>query len=194
MICWSPQYHYCVAKPLDSTTFVFLWKHNPRPTMKFTANFYYPADSNFGATVHCKYVGHKNYSCISSSVYHSSFTTHPKIYIVSYTAILSRWQPQLCFRCDFIREQIEASNVFAVNFLLKFMAIKWLNSAEITLGFGPKNYVFRCASRKENGLFELVFVKVQCNWLWQGTNWAKKTGRKVESTLKRRLLFCCRQQ
>ena len=84
--------------------------------------------------------------------------------------------------------------LFAVSFLLKFMAIKWLNRAKITLGFGPKNYVFRCASRKENGLFELVFVKVQCNWLWQGTNWVKKTGRKVESTLKRSLLFCCRQQ
>ena len=79
-------------------------------------------------------------------------------------------------------------------FLAQIMAIKWLNRAEITLGFGPKNYVFRCASRKENGLFELVFVKVQCNWLWQGTNWAKKTGRKVESTLKRSLLFYCRQQ
>ena len=65
-----------------STTFVFLWKHNPRPTMKFTANFYYPADSNFWATVHCKYVGHRNYSCILSSVYHSSFTTHPNIYIL----------------------------------------------------------------------------------------------------------------
>ena len=99
-----------------------------------------------------------------------------------------------CNAIDFGREQIEPSNIFAVYFLLKIMAIKWLNSAEIALGFGPKNYVFRCASRKENGLFELVFVKVQCNWLWQGTNWAKKNGRKVESTLKRRLLFCFRQQ
>ena len=138
MICWSPQYHYCVAKPLDSTTFVFLWKHNPRPTMKFTANFYYPADSNFGATVHCKYVGHKNYSCISSSVYHSSFTTHPKIYIVSYTAILSRWQPQLCFRCDFIREQIG----FCFNFPILWFPSTLFSLTLISLDFNFPALIF----------------------------------------------------
>ena len=190
MICRSPQYHYCVAKPLYDLRLSL--KAQSKTHNEIHCKFL--LSSNFGATVHCKYVGHRNYSCTSSSVYHSSFTTHPKIYIVSYTAILRPQPLQLYFRCDFSREQTEPSNIFAVYFLLKFMAIKWLNTTEITLGFGPKNYVFRCASRKENGLFELVFVKVQCNWLWQGTNWAKKTGRKVESTLKRRLLFCCRQQ
>ena len=62
-----------------------------------------------------------------------------------------------CNAIDFSREQVVPSNIFAVYFLLKLMAIKWLNRAEITWGFGPKNYVFRCASRKENGIFELVF-------------------------------------
>ena len=94
-----------------------------------------------------------------------------------------------CNAIDFNRAQIDSKQYLQCPSCSNFMAIKWLNRTEITLGFGPKNYVFRCASRKENGLFELVFVKVQCNWLWQGTNWAKKTGRKVESTLKRSLYF-----